>query len=1037
MTEASGETMKNHRKKTKAQLIEEVHRLRTALAERVQPAVEGIDNSRHEKNCESERKFRCLAEKSPNMIFINKGGRVVYANPKCEEVMGYSTEEYCSPDFDFFDLIAEESRDKVRFAFAAHQKGKEIAPYEYTLLTKSGKRVEAIITTKLIDFDSGKAILEIITDITSIKKVEEKLRCSEDRYRHCVENPEDGMALVQDGKIVFANAALGRNFGYERSELIGRNFSRLVLPDDRKLVERMFKDKLNGASIPHHFMFTATKKNRSTLYVSASLSKPFIDKGKRTVFVILRDVTDRKRIGEALTEERLKWKNYFDNLPLFAFSTDEEGRINDCNSLMTKILKYRTKKDLVGRYPERVLFAEPSAKRFKALAQQLKKSGGISGQELQVLAKSGEAFDVLLSAYAFSGKKDTSKQALFTLLNITEQKMAQNLLRESEEKYRMLVEKGNDGIAIIQDRRLSYVNPRLAKMLGYQPRDLLGIEVEEFIHPDDFPMTADRYRMRMEGKEVPSIYESRLVHRNGHAVVVEFNANKIAVHDQPAVLVFVRDITEYKKAQRESKRSKRLLEKTFQSLKSAVFILDTAKPPLIVDCNPAACSMFGYSREEMLGKTSEFLHINTKTLQDFQKVLYPSIQKKGFLSYFEFRMKRRSGEIFPTEHFVSPLNDETYRNGLGWVSVIEDITGRKRAEESLKVSEEKYRNIVDMAPNGIAVLDLKGKIETCNDEFLRMVDLPKERVIDRRFTELPGLTKKDTPRLIKIFNSVRKGKVPEPFEADWSPAEGDHRIGEVHVSVMRKNRRISGIQILVKDVTEKKKTEEMIRKKGAQLKMLSEQLINAQEAERIKISRELHDELGQSLTLLRLCLAGIERELPSGNSNGIKTNLAEADALAENLLSQVHELILEMRPSLLDDLGLVPTLRWYVDRFSRNSKINARIKANGFQSRVSPEIETAIYRVVQEALTNVARHSRARNVAIELKKRKSRIEVSIKDDGIGVDRNKMDRCPGKDEGVGLIGMRERVFNLDGNLSINSQPGVGTRLEISLPWRETI
>jgi signal transduction histidine kinase len=252
---------------------------------------------------------------------------------------------------------------------------------------------------------------------------------------------------------------------------------------------------------------------------------------------------------------------------------------------------------------------------------------------------------------------------------------------------------------------------------------------------------------------------------------------------------------------------------------------------------------------------------------------------------------------------------------------------------------------------------------------------------------------------------------------------------------MRKNRRISGIQILVKDVTEKKIAEEMLRKKSEELKRLSEQLINAQEAERIKISRELHDELGQSLTMLRLSLAGIERELPSGNSSGIKAGLAEADALAENLLSHIHELILEMRPSLLDDLGLVPTLRWYVDKFSRKSKIKVRIDVADFHSRISPEIETAVYRVVQEALTNVARHARARNVTIELKKRKTRIEVSIKDDGIGMDGKRLDRCPAKDGGVGILGMRERVVNLDGNLSINSQPGVGTCVEISLPLRE--
>jgi PAS domain S-box-containing protein len=159
------------------------------------------------------------------------------------------------------------------------------------------------------------------------------------------------------------------------------------------------------------------------------------------------------------------------------------------------------------------------------------------------------------------------------------------------------------------------------------------------------------------------------------------------------------DITERKQAERELRNSQELLEKTFRSLDSAVFILDSEKPPRIVDCNPAAVSIFGYARSRMLGQTTGFLHVNRETILEFQEALYPAVATQGSLSSFEFRMKRKNGQIFPTEHSVLPLkNDEGER--IGWVSVVRDFTERKKAEEALRESEERLRVALSAAQMG-------------------------------------------------------------------------------------------------------------------------------------------------------------------------------------------------------------------------------------------------------------------------------------------------------------------------------------------------
>lgn len=168
---------------------------------------------------ESEDKFRTLAEQSPSMIFINKGGKVIYANSKCVEVMGYTKEEFYSSDFDFLKLIAPMDVERIKEKIARHMKGEELAPYEYSIVTKNGKEVEAIITTKLIQFENEKAILGTITDIAELKRSGEALRKSEEKYRALFEESKDMVFTASiEGKILDVNPAGLKLFGYSSKE---------------------------------------------------------------------------------------------------------------------------------------------------------------------------------------------------------------------------------------------------------------------------------------------------------------------------------------------------------------------------------------------------------------------------------------------------------------------------------------------------------------------------------------------------------------------------------------------------------------------------------------------------------------------------------------------------------------------------------------------------------------------------------------------------------------------------------------------------
>ncbi|TKJ31281.1 MAG: hypothetical protein CEE40_01885 [Chloroflexi bacterium B3_Chlor] len=229
---------------------------------------------------------------------------------------------------------------------------------------------------------------------------------------------------------------------------------------------------------------------------------------------------------------------------------------------------------------------------------------------------------------------------------------------------------------------------------------------------------------------------------------------------------------------------------------------------------------------------------------------------------------------------------------------------------------------------------------------------------------------------------------------------------------------------------------EEITSHGKDLQLLSAQLIRAQEEERKRISQELHDEMGQALTAMSINLAAIEKELSPDLASALGQRLAETNGLIAQTLDQMRDLALDLRPSMLDDLGLVPTLRWYLKRYAERLGVDVEFEAIDLEDRLPAEMETVLYRTVQEALTNVARHAHASRVDVRLKRGDSTVTVSIEDDGQGFEVEKVGERELQQRGAGLLGIRERVASLGGSFSIHSAEGQGTQLSIEIPLQRS-
>ena len=330
---------------------------------------------------ENEKKFRVLADQSPNMIFINTRGRVVYANKKCEEIMGYTREEFYSSDFNFMDLIAPEHKEAIRTNLGRHLKGEEIPPYEYAILAKGGNRIETIITTKLIDYEGNSAVLGIVTEITDIKKVEKALRESEAKYRDLYDNaPDMYHTLDKNGIIMDCNETEARMLGYKKEEIIGRPVSDFFTEGSRKLFEKDFPG-LNYENNLFNIEREFVRKDGTTFTANLNVYSEHDESGKLSrTRTIARDITGIKKIqSELLKAQKLE------SVGILA-----GGIAHDFNNILTAI---------IGNINLAKISLQPEDSIHKKLSEAEKACAGASKltQQLLTFSKGGEPVKKTLS----------------------------------------------------------------------------------------------------------------------------------------------------------------------------------------------------------------------------------------------------------------------------------------------------------------------------------------------------------------------------------------------------------------------------------------------------------------------------------------------------------------------------------------------------------------------------------------------------------------------------------------------------------------
>lgn len=433
----------------------------------------------------------------------------------------------------------------------------------------------------------------------------------------------------------------------------------------------------------------------------------------------------------------------FNILPNGILISDKEGNIQSVNDAFTELLGY-TRDELCSMnirgftLPETHSLIENNIKKIvngdtlHGEVVNIRKDGSIVNLELvekRIVLANGEM------------------GVLSIATDVTHWKELNNFLKESEEKYRILVEKSNDGIVFAQDGCLVYANPKITEMLGYTIEDLMGQPFYNFIYATDKDKVIEKYQKRQQGENLPEIYETILQKSNGETLDVEFNVNVTVYKGQKTTMVFIRDITQRKISEKFLKESEESYRSVFDNASEAIYIQD--RDGVFLDVNKAALNLYGYQKSEMVGATPTKLSAPEKNnITDILKRLNDAFDGKSQM--FEFWGITKYGRVFPKEVV---LNRGKYFGKDVVFAMARDISERKNAEEVLMESEEKYRTLAEQVPVGIYRTSESGKFYYANPALAKILGFEKvEELMTHSVNEFFANTEERT-EVLKLYKN--------------------------------------------------------------------------------------------------------------------------------------------------------------------------------------------------------------------------------------------------------------------------------------------
>jgi PAS domain S-box-containing protein len=615
----------------------------------------------------------------------------------------------------------------------------------------------------------------------------------------------------------------------------------------------------------------------------------------------------------------------------------------------------------------------------------------------------------------FLRNTDGSPRQIFGVSSdITEKKETELRLDSETRKKNLLLDNAQDGIFVLDsDFCVVETNKAFAKMLGLTPEATIGTypwnwdiiySTKEILNKTwtEFLMTKSKFETKIRHCD-ETIFDAEIT---GSPSEADWEGQKL-------MLFICRDITERKKAEERIRQSEEKYRILVEQASDAIFIADTAGR--FISVNSSACKLSQYSEAELL----QMSIYDFAVLEDIQREPFHFDElKKGKTVITQRVMKRKNSEPLQVEVNAKLLTDGRL------LTFIRDISERIKTQNEIIREKNLSDSIINTLPGVFYLYTRDGKFLRWNKNFEKVTGYRADEI--RNMHPLDFFDENEKELLSQKIGNVfiagadnvqasfllkNKEKIPYYFTGVVTDYEGSPCLLGVGI-----------------DFSERVEAQEKIKETSHQLRSLTAHLQTIREEERKRIGREIHDELGQQLTAIKMDVAWVDKKTPD-EATLIKSKLKNVLTLLDGSNQSIRRILSELRPGILDSHDLPEAMEWLSRQFTASTNIPVKLTSEKNKIIVSEAIATCIFRIYQEALTNITRHAEAATVYSSLSLEGNDIVVSVEDDGKGFDKNSLETK----KSFGILGIKERVLSLGGLFELHSVPGNGTKIMIRLPY----
>jgi PAS domain S-box-containing protein len=557
---------------------------------------------------------------------------------------------------------------------------------------------------------------------------------------------------------------------------------------------------------------------------------------------------------------------------------------------------------------------------------------------------------------------------------------------------------------------------------------LLGSPVSEIVDSENNPDFKERL-MRLSDGSSNKPASFKMKRQDQKEVFLELSSVPVLINRENASLVMGRDITKQTVAEEKLRENEKLLSSILQAAPIGIGLV---KERVFFWVNDAFVKMLGYSRRELIGQSSRLIYPDHEHYERAGRIKYRQLQLEP-IGKVETKFRRKNGEVIDVLLSSVALNTNDISAGTTFTAV--DISQRNLSEMILKENEERYRTLFENMAQGVFYQASDGTLLNVNKAALKMLGVtktqflgkdgipPKWKVVNENMEEIPDEKhpvrislvsgKKVKDKVIGVFNPRLKKFVWLLVNTQPQFRSGSAKPYQVFVTLH--------------DLTEIKNAEIELKKSYEEIKKLSRHTEEIREEERKQIARNLHDELGQILTATKMDVSWIKNKL-KGKEELLVQRADATLEIIDQAIRGIQQITSELRPPILDNLGLYEALKSLVADFHKRTGLLTYIELPEKETPLNPDFNISLYRIIQEALTNVIRHAQAGQIRLKIIEKNNTLEIQISDNGKGIQEEKVLSS----DSLGLIGIKERVIRWKGEFSITGKPEEGTKLRISFP-----